>query len=82
MTATPSAPSARHECVAGPAKGYSRYSSIAELILARDVRHEQIAQAAYFRAERRGFGPGHELEDWLAAEGEVDTAATLGMYCG
>jgi hypothetical protein len=31
-----------------------------------------IAQAAYFRAERRGFQPGHELEDWVSAEKEVD----------
>ena len=29
------------------------------------------AERAYFRAERRGFAPGHELEDWLAAEREV-----------
>jgi|HubBroStandDraft_1064217.scaffolds.fasta_scaffold221294_2 hypothetical protein len=35
------------------------------------VRHASIAEAAYFRAERRGFAPGHELEDWLAAEDEV-----------
>jgi hypothetical protein len=32
--------------------------------------------AAYFRAERRGFAPGYEIEDWLAAEAEV--AAKLG----
>jgi len=31
-----------------------------------------IAEAAFFRAERRGFAPGHEMEDWLAAESEVD----------
>jgi hypothetical protein len=31
-------------------------------------RRAMIADAAYFRAERRGFAPGHELEDWLAAE--------------
>jgi len=30
-----------------------------------------IARAAYFRAERRGFSPGHELDDWLAAEDEI-----------
>ncbi len=35
-------------------------------------RHASIAEAAYFRAELRGFAPGHELEDWLAAEEEVD----------
>jgi hypothetical protein len=31
-----------------------------------------IAEAAYFRAEKRGFAPGHETADWLAAEAEVD----------
>jgi hypothetical protein len=29
---------------------------------------ERIREAAYFLAARRGFTPGHELEDWLAAE--------------
>ena len=32
---------------------------------------EAISTAAYFRAEARGFTPGHELEDWLQAEQEV-----------
>ena len=35
-------------------------------------RQAMIAQAAYFRAERHGFTPGRELEDWVAAEQEVD----------
>ena len=30
-----------------------------------------IAEAAYYRAERRGFAPGQEVEDWLDAEKEV-----------
>jgi hypothetical protein len=30
-----------------------------------------IAEAAYLRAAERNFAPGHELEDWLAAEREV-----------
>jgi len=34
-------------------------------------RHAMIAQAAYFRAERRGFVHGGELDDWLDAEREV-----------
>lgn len=39
-----------------------------------------IAEAAYYRAERRGFAPGHEIENWVAAEAEVDTLlATGGM---
>jgi Protein of unknown function (DUF2934) len=31
-----------------------------------------IAEIAYFKAQSRGFEPGHEEEDWLAAEAEVD----------
>jgi len=27
-----------------------------------------IATAAYFKAEARGFAPGQELDDWLEAE--------------
>lgn len=30
-----------------------------------------VAECAYYKAEARGFEPGHELEDWLAAEAEV-----------
>lgn len=37
---------------------------------AEKIRH-LIEQAAYYRAEARGFEPGHELEDWIAAEAEV-----------
>jgi len=37
-----------------------------------EKREALIAEAAYFRAEKRGFSPGHETEDWLAAEAEVD----------
>jgi len=35
-------------------------------------RHVLIAEAAYYRAQARGFGDGDMLEDWLAAEREVD----------
>jgi hypothetical protein len=37
-------------------------------------RGAMIATAAYFRAQRRNFASGHELEDWLAAEAEIDAA--------
>ena len=30
-----------------------------------------IAIAAYLLAEKRGFGAGHEVKDWVAAEREV-----------
>lgn len=35
-------------------------------------RRSMVATAAYYRAERRQFASGHELEDWLAAEADVD----------
>lgn len=31
----------------------------------------QIAEAAYYRAEKRGFAPGGEVDDWLAAVEEI-----------
>ncbi|HJW25059.1 MAG TPA: DUF2934 domain-containing protein [Rhodocyclaceae bacterium] len=34
-------------------------------------RSEQIAVAAYFKAQARGFAPGQELDDWLEAESEL-----------
>jgi len=36
--------------------------------------HARIALAAYFIAEKRGFEPGHELDDWFAAEAELARA--------
>lgn len=30
-----------------------------------------VAERAYFKAEQRGFAPGYELDDWLAAEREI-----------
>lgn len=33
--------------------------------------HEAIAEAAYYRAEKRGFAPGGELQDWLDARYEL-----------
>ena len=33
--------------------------------------YEMIAEAAYYRAQKRGFTPGAEAEDWLHAETEV-----------
>jgi len=34
-------------------------------------RRAWIAEAAYYRAERRGFQAGYPIQDWLAAEREV-----------
>ncbi len=42
-------------------------------------RRRLIAEAAYYRAELRGFAPGHEVEDWLSAESEIDIILTMGV---
>lgn len=46
-------------------------------VISPEERERMIARAAYFRAEKRGFAPGHEMQDWLEAEAEVDAALGL-----
>lgn len=43
-----------------------------ETELTPEERERMIAEAAYYLAERRGFEPGHELEDWLVAEARIE----------
>lgn len=61
-TRTPAAPRPKRPVVKVPPR----------VAISADVRRGMIAEAAYLRAERRGFAPGHEDEDWVAAEAEVD----------
>jgi Protein of unknown function (DUF2934) len=51
-----------------------RKSASAQLAVQRAEawRHERIATAAYYIAEKRGFEPGHEDEDWRLAEAQID----------
>lgn len=37
----------------------------------RDDQLCRTAECAYYKAEARGFEPGHEMDDWLTAEAEV-----------
>ncbi len=37
-----------------------------------EERLHMIQEAAYYRAEKRDFAPGHEVEDWAEAEREID----------
>lgn len=36
------------------------------------VREKMISDAAYFRAEKRGFEVGDSMDDWLVSEAEID----------
>ena len=37
-----------------------------------EERHRMIAEAAYYRAEHRGFAGGNVEDDWFQAEREID----------
>jgi hypothetical protein len=41
------------------------------------MRRGLIAERAYFIAQARGLGPGHELDDWLAAETAVNHSLSV-----
>lgn len=43
----------------------------AEVAPTAEELREMVAVGAYYRSLDRGFEPGHELEDWLAAEKEI-----------
>lgn len=44
-----------------------------------EQRHRMISEAAYYRAEHRGFDGGDPLEDWLVAESEIDSMIYVGV---
>jgi hypothetical protein len=64
---------------AAPVASDSTPAPAAAIVLSLSTvdRELMIRTAAYYRAERRNFASGHALEDWLAAESEID-AALLG----
>jgi len=53
----------------------SQKSGKAKLIstgITPDERSQMIAEAAYYRAEKRGFNPDGQVDDWLQAEVMID----------
>jgi len=65
---------------AKPAKTPARKEDVTQVassvVAARHAaQHADIAREAYYRAERRGFMPGYELDDWLAAEAALNGSA-------
>jgi len=38
-----------------------------------DEFREMVAINAYYRAEKRGFKPGNEMDDWLEAEKDIQS---------
>lgn len=57
----------------GPANhAHPTPAPIHDEVLTSAGRERMIREAAYFRAEHRGFCPGQELEDWVGAEQEIN----------
>jgi Protein of unknown function (DUF2934) len=65
-------PAGRHSIL--PAATESEKTAAAESLAAAE-RHRRISERAYFRAAARGFIGDLQIEDWLVAEREIDTAA-------
>lgn len=42
----------------------------------QEQRQFMICEAAYYIAEHRGFEPGHDVDDWLEAEEQIDAVLT------
>ncbi|HXQ63970.1 MAG TPA: DUF2934 domain-containing protein [Steroidobacteraceae bacterium] len=51
-----------------------RSAAKARATVGAEQRRQMVATEAYYIAERRGFAPGHELADWVAAEAAVAAA--------
>ena len=62
--------SVRNSTLTKPLRGIHPPHSM--LTMAADRRQSMVAEAAYYFSEHRGFAPGHELDDWLAAENQID----------
>lgn len=53
------------------AKGQHKQAAIERKAAEHQQHLDQVAVAAYFHAEHRGFSGGDPVADWLAAEAEV-----------
>ncbi len=67
----PSTPAVSFEESDSPV-GENPSSTHSEPLAEQSERDRKIAEAAYYRAEARGFAAGYEMEDWLEAESEID----------
>jgi len=69
-TQRPAPSTSRRPGASGSAASTNGPADIRRAISPEEVHH-LIAEAAYFRAQQRGFAPGDPLKDWLEAEAEV-----------
>ncbi len=59
-------------------KSAAAKSSGAPQSITAEMRHQMIAEAAFFISQRRGFQGGNPVADWLKAEAEIDARLLAG----
>lgn len=70
---TASAKRGKTSAAAAPPKLSDHQGSLRQLAtVSEEKRQDMIREAAYYKAEKRNFAPGHDAEDWAAAEREID----------
>jgi hypothetical protein len=78
-SAEPAPPTKTRKRRATAKKDQAVIAASAAATVSEDQRRGMIALSAYLRAERRGFSPDGQAEDWLAAEKEVDALLNSGQ---
>ena len=58
--------------VASTSRGTAKSDPVPAVRIDPAARHRLIAEVAYARYAARGYVAGHELDDWLQAEADVD----------
>lgn len=59
------------ESLRSPAPVFGIENSSESFVESGQDRYLRTAECAYYKAQERGFEPGHELDDWLEAEAEL-----------
>ena len=71
-TATKKAATGKQAKKKTTASSKAKKSPPSAINISAEERWRMIATTAYLKAEARNFAPGHETDDWLEAEKEVD----------
>ena len=59
---------------------HPRKSQTKVVEVSAELRHQMIEQAAYYRAEERGFQDGDPVADWLICEKEINALLSNGGH--
>lgn len=71
-------PQTKSKSRSSQSSGSAQSPLASQVMVTPEQRYHMIAEAAYFHAERRGFGSGDPAQDWLEAEAEIDRMLQTG----